>query len=168
MSKFEKISFGQYIDDVKNNPIWNNSVQSDYDDIILPKRATVDSAGYDIFAPFDITLKPGEYTKFPLGIKWVCEEKDINKVLMIVPRSGLGFKFGVRLVNTVGIIDSFYCKSDNEGHIWAKLTADKEVTVQRGKAILQGIILSYDKTDDDNSTEKRNGGFGSTDKKENR
>ena len=45
-------------------------------------------------------------------------------VLKCYPRSGLGFKYRLQLNNTVGIIDSDYFYSDNEGHIFAKLTND--------------------------------------------
>ena len=43
-------------------------------------------------------------------------------VLKCYPRSGLGFKYRLQLNNTVGIIDSDYFYSDNEGHIFSKIT----------------------------------------------
>ena len=69
----------------------------------------------DFFAPFDITLKPGETIKIPTGIRAQMEEE---WVLKLYPRSGLGFKFRLQLNNTVGVIDSDYYYSDNEGHIY--------------------------------------------------
>ena len=87
-------------------------------------------------------------------------------VLKCYPRSGLGFKYRLQLDNLVGIIDSDYFYSDNEGHIFAKLTNDsktnKIVTVRRGDAFMQGIFVEYGITVDDDATEIRNGGFGST------
>ena len=87
-------------------------------------------------------------------------------VLMCFPRSGLGFKYRVKLDNSVGIIDSDYAFSDNEGHIFIKLTneGDKKLEVFEGDGFAQGIFLQYGITEDDNATDKRNGGFGSTTK----
>lgn len=87
-------------------------------------------------------------------------------VLKLYPRSGLGFKYRLQLNNTVGIIDSDYYYSDNEGHIFAKITNDsnegKTVELKAGDGFMQGIFLEYGITIDDDATEIRNGGFGST------
>lgn len=87
-------------------------------------------------------------------------------VLHLYPRSGLGFKFRLQLNNTVGIIDSDYFNSDNEGHIFAKITNDsnegKVLTLQAGEGFMQGIFLEYGITEDDDADGVRNGGFGST------
>lgn len=158
MTKFEKISREQLAKDC--------GIDVNYDDIVLPKRATTGSAGYDFFAPFGFALTPGASIKIPTGIRVLLPE---DKFLMVVPRSGLGFKFRLQLDNTVGVIDSDYSNSDNEGHIWIKLTNDsrdgKNVSIARGQAIAQGIILKYETVDDDNADGIRNGGFGSTTKK---
>ena len=91
-----------------------------------------------------------------------------NWVLNLFPRSGLGFKFRLQMNNTVGIIDSDYFYSDNEGHIFVKLTNDsnegKVVRVEAGTGIVQGIFMEYGVTIDDDAKEVRNGGFGSTTK----
>lgn len=91
---------------------------------------------------------------------------DDGWVLKIYPRSGLGFKYRLQLNNTVGIIDSDYYGSDNEGHIQIKLTNDsregKCLEVKEGTGFAQGIFLEYGITVDDETTEERNGGFGST------
>ena len=135
-----------------------------YDDIILPKRATAGSAGYDFFAPFEFSLKPNETIKVPTGIRCKIDE---GWVLKIYPRSSLGFKYRLRLDNTVGIIDSDYFFADNEGHIFVKITnlGDKPLTVEKGKAFCQGIFIEYGVTYDDEVTTSRTGGIGSTDKK---
>lgn len=129
----------------------------------LPKRATRGSAGYDFYTPFNIILKPGETVKIPTGIRAEMEE---GWVLKLYPRSGLGFKFRLQLNNTVGIIDSDYFYSDNEGHIFAKLTNDskegKVVCIEKGTGFMQGIFVEYGITVDDDAVEIRNGGFGST------
>ena len=159
MNKFEIISEEQWINDV-------NYVDCDkYKNIKLPKRATTGSAGYDFFAPRDITILPRQSVKVPTGIR---VQLDDDKFLAIYPRSGLGFKYKMQLYNTVGIIDSDYYNSDNEGHIWAKFYNDspdgKIITIKQGEAMCQGIIQQFFKTEDDEADGIRNGGFGSTNK----
>ena len=141
-------------------------IKAIYDSIKLPHRATKQSAGYDFYAPVDVTMKPGEIVKIPTGIRVEMEE---GWVLKCYPRSGLGFKYRLQLNNTVGTIDSDYYYSDNEGQIFAKITNDsnegKTVEVEAGDGFMQGIFVQYGITLDDDVTEVRNGGFGSTTKK---
>lgn len=169
VAKFEKVSYEQF----KNSWIdaYNNSyaaytedqIKKIYDDIKLPKRATIGSAGYDFFAPSNLKIKPGETVKIPTGIR--CKINN-DWVLKCYPRSGLGFKFRLQLNNTVGIIDSDYYNSDNEGHIFAKITNDTNesnvVNIKSGDGFMQGIFVEYGITEDDDATGIRNGGFGST------
>ena len=121
---------------------------------------------YDFYSPIDFTLNPGETIKIATGIRAYMEE---GWVLKIYPRSGLGFKYRLGLNNTVGIIDQDYYFSDNEGHIQIKMTnasnEGKSLSVKAGEAFAQGIFLEYGLTYDDDATEERNGGFGSTNKK---
>ncbi|MBQ2471470.1 MAG: dUTP diphosphatase [Acholeplasmatales bacterium] len=163
IAKFYKVSKEQYLKSFDNKN--NEEILSIYDDILLPKRATKGSAGYDFFAPFDIVLNPGETIKVPTGIRVSMEE---NYVLKLYPRSGLGFKYRLQLNNTVGIIDSDYYYSDNEGHIFAKITNDsnegKTLEIKKGQGFMQGIFVEYGITVDDDTVEVRNGGFGSTTK----
>ena len=135
-----------------------------YDQIILPKRATSGSAGYDFFAPSEFTLLPNQTIKIATGIRVKIDE---GWVLKIYPRSSLGFKYRLTLDNTVGIIDSDYFNADNQGHIFIKMTnnGDKPLTVEQGKAFAQGIFVEYGITVDDECDSVRTGGFGSTDKK---
>ena len=78
----------------------------------------------------------------------------------------MGFKYRLQLNNTVGIIDSDYYNSDNEGHIFCKLTNDsnegKTVNIEKGSGFMQGIFIEYGITYDDDTVDVRNGGFGST------
>ena len=163
VGKFEKVSLKQYLESVDSISV--EEATNIYNDIKLPRRATRGSAGYDFYAPFDIILKPGETIKVPTGIRAFM---DPNWVLAIFPRSGLGFKFRLQVNNTVGIIDSDYVNSDNEGHIFVKITNDsnenKTVSVKKGEGLVQGIFFPYGITSDDDTTESRNGGFGSTTK----
>lgn len=156
MNQFQKISLERFNADLKE--------KCSYDDIILPRRATAKSAGYDFFAPFGFILAAGQTVKIPTGIRVFLDD---DKFLLIAPRSGLGFKFRLQLDNTVGIIDADYAASDNEGHIYIKITNDsrdnKTLDIKKGEAFAQGIIMSYFKTDRDDANAVRNGGFGSTD-----
>ncbi|CRZ33458.1 dUTP pyrophosphatase [Herbinix hemicellulosilytica] len=167
IAKFEKVSCNRFIEDWietfhldKGN---YDEIKHIYDRIKLPKRATKGSAGYDFFSPVTFTLKPGETIKIPTGIRVRIDE---GWVLKCYPRSGLGFKYRLQLNNTVGIIDSDYYGSDNEGHIFCKLTNDsnegKTVTIEEGTGFMQGIFVEYGITVDDEVYEIRNGGFGST------
>lgn len=159
--RFEKVSYKQYASD--SNKPKDDILLDEYDSLRIPRRATKGSAGYDFFAPWSFTLQPGESIKIPSGIRVLLDE---DKVLMCYPRSGLGFKYRLQLDNVTGIIDCDYSESDNEGHIFFKLTNDsrdgKTVTVKRGEAFAQGVILQYFITEDDSTEGIRNGGFGST------
>lgn len=167
IARFEKVSKDLYIkallEDFTNYT--EKEAEEIYDAIKLPKRATKGSAGYDFYAPFSFQLKPNETIKIPTGIRAWMEE---DWVLNIYPRSGLGFKFRLQMNNTVGIIDSDYYYSDNEGHIFVKLTNDtnegKTVDIAAGTGMVQGIFLPYGITEDDDAEGIRNGGFGSTTK----
>ena len=136
-----------------------------YQSLELPRRATRGSAGYDFFSPVAFSLMPGASIKVPTGIRAEMEE---GWVLKLYPRSGLGFKYRLQLNNTVGIIDSDYFYSDNEGHILAKITNDsreeRTVEIQAGMGFMQGIFLEYGITMDDDARGIRNGGLGSTTK----
>ena len=166
IAKFHKVSKERFTADwVDTFAQSKEEAERVYEAIRLPKRATAGSAGYDFFAPAEFTLKPGETVKIPTGIR---VEMDQEWVLKCYPRSGLGFKYRLQLDNTLGIIDSDYSGSDNEGHIFAKITNDthegKTVLVKAGEAFAQGIIQQYFMIEDDDADGIRNGGFGSTTK----
>ena len=155
IAQFEKVSLQEFSKTENAN---------DYEKILMPKRATADSAGYDFFAVNDFTLSPNQTIKVATGIRVKIEN---GWVLKIYPRSSLGFKYRLRLDNTVGIIDSDYYYAENQGHIFIKITncGDKPLTVESGKAFAQGVFVEYGITIDDDADGVRTGGFGSTDKK---
>lgn len=167
IAKFHKVSFTQFYEGYNDcfKEIDENECKAIYEAIKLPKRATKGSAGYDFYTPVAITMAPNETIKIPTGIR---VEMNDEWVLKLYPRSGLGFKFRLQLNNTVGIIDSDYFNSDNEGHIFAKITNDsnenKTVTLKAGDGFMQGIFVEYGITVDDEVEDERNGGFGSTSK----
>lgn len=157
IAKFEKVSLNEYTKAVGADG------EADYADIILPRRATAHSAGFDFFAPQDVFLPAGGSAVVKTGVRVSIDE---GWALLIYPRSGLGFKLGIRLANTVGVIDGDYYFSDNEGHIMIKLynPGTASVTLSKGTAVAQGIFTPYGVTYDDDADGVRNGGFGSTDK----
>lgn len=137
-------------------------IRETYDSLKLPVRGTVGSAGYDFFSPLDFVLGPGEEIKFPTGIKVSMNE---GYVLLIFPRSSIGFKYFTLLNNTIGVVDESYFNNEtNEGHMFVKLhnCGDKMLSVKKGDRICQGIFMQYGITVDDDVTAERNGGFGST------
>ena len=151
-AKFEKVSFRAFSE---------NGTKETYEGLKLPKRATTKSAGYDFFAPTAISVAPNQTVTVATGIRALMPD---NWCLMIFPRSGLGFKYKLRLNNTVGIIDADYSNSDNEGHIFIRMTneSDKPLEIAQGSAFAQGIFVQYLLTEDDDTTAVRNGGLGST------
>lgn len=164
IAEFQKVSFEQFVSAMRDKfgeMITTKPCEKLYDNIQLPKRATSGSAGYDFKSPVGFVLLPGQDITIPTGIRCLM---DSNWVLMCYPRSGLGFKYQVRLANTCGIIDCDYYHSDNEGHIMLKIVngGKKELEVKAGDGIAQGIFLQYGITYDDDVVEVRNGGFGST------
>lgn len=160
IAEFQKVSRAQFEAD------WEFDAPCAYDDLILPRRGTAGSAGYDFFSPIDFTLAPGEWIKIPTGMRARIDE---GWVLMLYPRSGQGFKYRLQLYNTVGVIDSDYFGAANEGHIHIKIVnANQEgkiLKLQRGEAFAQGIFLPFGVTVDDTASEIRTGGFGSTDRR---
>lgn len=161
--KFSLVSLNEWIKNIPNDVDTNEWVTL-RDKLHLPKRGTALSAGYDCFSPFTFTLNPNETTTIPTGIK---ASMDDNNVLKAYPRSGHGFKFFLRLANTVGVIDSDYYENEkNEGHIFVKLRneGDKPITINQGEGMCQFIFETYLLTCDDSSEEIRIGGFGSTNK----
>lgn len=158
IAEFHKVSLNRFKTDCKLS-----NAEDIYNSIKLPTRATKGSAGYDFFAPSDIELKAGETAVIATGIR---AEMNEGWVLSVYPRSGLGFKFRLQLDNTVGIIDSDYFYSDNEGHILIKLTncsnEGKTLFIPKGNAFAQGIFTEYGITYSDDVQSSRNGGFGST------
>ena len=161
MRYFEKISFNQFKNDVSDS-------KELYDLIELPRRSTKKSAGYDIKSIENGIIKPGEYKQFKTGLKVNMND---DEVLYIYSRSSLGYKYGVTMVNSVGVIDAdFYNNSDNEGHFSVCLinNGTKDFEVKIGDRIAQGIFSKYLTVDEEAEIKNvRTGGIGSTDKKGN-
>ena len=154
IAKFLHVSEGQYAASALPDALEISAIP-------LPTRATAGSAGYDFICPADITLQPGEAVTIPTGIR--CEMQP-GWVLMVFPRSGLGFKHQVRLANTVGVIDSDYFHAANEGHIMVRIVngGDHAVSNAKGERFCQGVFLPHGLAEEDEVLADREGGFGST------
>lgn len=174
IAQFEKVSFNQWKEDLLSGDLQevysrfpDAQLKKAYDAIKLPKRATTGSAGYDFFLPLPVLdISANSHITIPTGIRCKIDE---GWVLKAYPRSGHGFKYGVHLANTVGVIDADYYNAKNEGHIHIKLVNDsllkKNIELMQGDAFCQGIFVPYGITVDDEVSAKRTGGFGSTDNK---
>lgn len=163
---FERVSRERFAEDLHRlfpgTDLSVISSEDTYGNIVLPKRATAGSAGYDIFTPVPICLAPGETVTVPTGLRVRIEGEWF---LMCCPRRGLGFKYSLRLDNTVGIIDSDYYGAENEGHILIKITNGspyKTLSLSPGEGFAQGIFLPYGVCGGDTADGVRTGGFGST------
>ena len=164
VGNFEKVSFEQFAAAMKEEfGVGEAEAKMMYDLIELPARATTGSAGYDFRSPVSFTLAPGTSVKIPTGIR---AKIDDGWWLCCAPRSGLGFKYRMQLDNTIGVVDSDYYNSDNEGHIFAKVTNDsrsgKDLVVVAGDSFIQAIFIPYGITYSDAAEGVRNGGWGST------
>jgi dUTP pyrophosphatase len=133
------------------------------EDIVIPQRQTVDSAGYDLSAYERVVIEPKTIQLVPTGLK-VQLEKD--EVLLVYPRSSLGIKKGLMMSNSVGVIDKDYYNNDNnEGHIMVPLYnfKDEPVVVEKFERIAQGLFQTFLKTSNDQPvSQTRQGGFGSS------
>lgn len=159
----------------ENDAQFSKRAKGMYDALPLPMRATAGSAGYDFYAPFDFTIQPGESIIIPTGI---CADIPDGAVLIIVPRSGSGFKYGLKLANSLAVIDSDFKNSEtgSVGHIMIRLMNhdhDEPVSFKAGDGIVQGIVLpfatmpEYDNEQwEARGLKERIGGFGSTDEQE--
>ena len=158
IAEFKIVSEKQYKSDLK---ALLDIDDDSFNDVKIPYRATSGSAGYDFYSPIGITLKPGQSAKIPTGIR--CKIDD-GYVLQIYPRSSLGFKYQMCLLNTVGIIDSDYFNADNEGHIIVGIInrGEKDLLINKGDRFVQGIFYKYYEAIEDDQKKERHGGFGST------
>lgn len=174
---FKKVSEDIFIESIKKNFPDNNYTDEElhamYEDIKLPVRKTSKAAGYDFNLPMDLDVKEGDILLIPTGIR--CK-MDNDLVLNMYPRSSYGFKYGMRLLNTVGIIDADYYDSSNEGHIMIKVKFEdlshniyygtkKNYHFNKGDSFVQGVFVQYFIADDDDVDTVRDGGIGSTDNK---
>ena len=162
IAQFEHVSQKQFEEDYRKNISAAGECPS-VDTVMLPRRATAGSAGYDFMLPCDLTLDSGQGVTIPTGIRAKIQS---GWVLMLFVRSSLGFRYRLQLDNTVGIIDSDYYQADNEGHIMIRITNDskdgKIFVAQKGDRFAQGIFVPFGLAEEEKVSAGRTGGFGST------
>ena len=132
------------------------------EDIKLPERSTLNSAGYDFFAIEDVTLPAKKLTRVMTGVK--CELMP-NQVLILANRSSNPSKKGLILANGIGVIDAdYYGNPDNDGEMGFEFynILDEDIVIKKGEKLGQGIIIKFDKTEDDYVIKTRESGWGST------
>ena len=140
--------------------VYNPNVAGNFicdDEKLLPVRKTVGSAGYDFVSPITITIPPHRFVHFDSGVRVKMND---GFVLQLFIRSSLG-KRGITLTNSVGIIDSDY-QHTIQAFIFN--TSDEEYVIHEGDRYMQGIFTKYYITENDETTEERIGGLGSTGK----
>lgn len=128
---------------------------------VLPKHATANSAGFDLYSCENTILKSGERKLIGLGFATEIPE---GYYVAIVPRSGMAVKQGVTVVNTPGTIDADY---RGEWKVCLINLGNELVYIKKGDRIAQGIMLKYEKAKFEEvesleETQRSSGGFGST------
>ena len=125
----------------------------------IPKRATRGSAGYDIYVIDDVVIEPGKYIDIDTGVAFTDKEcitmmdyiyQEENKegkksvliplhwVGLVLPRSSLGFKYGLRFANTVCVIDQDYRDT-----IRLNVTVDNTLNLVKGDRIAQIVFVPW-------------------------
>ena len=129
----------------------------------IPKRATIGSAGMDLYACIDepMTLNKGDTALIPTGIAIAVPNK---YAAFIHSRSGLSIKKGICLLNSVGVVDSDYRGEVCVGVIKA---TDGPYTIEPFERIAQMVIKPVEiptlvETTELDETDRGAGGFGST------
>lgn len=133
-------------------------------DTPLPVRSTKHSAGYDFFAPCDLHIFPNQFTNIDTNIKFTDKDTILTHgicdkwVMLLFPRSSLGFKYGLRFANTICVIDQDYRDT-----IKVSLTTDISCIIKQNERFMQGIFVPYGTLYDETPPiTKRTGGIGST------
>lgn len=126
-----------------------------------PRRATIGSAGYDFYAPDNYYLMPDAWTLIDTQVAFTDDDQCVDFghwFMAIFPRSGLSTRYGLRIINTVPIIDMDYRDT-----IKLKVTVDEPYKLMAGERFAQGIILPFGVFNGEmKPVDTRNGGFGST------
>lgn len=166
VAKFEKVSLEQFKKDMIDtfgDMYSEEDIKEIYNSIELPVRATKFSAGHDIKIPFKNSIPSNCTLKIPTGIR--CKI-DYDYVMLISPRSSLGIKKGLFILNTIPVIDADYYNAKNEGHIFIciKNNGNELLKLEQNESITQAIFVPYGVADDKDVLTEREGGIGSTSK----
>lgn len=165
---FEKVKFEAFERDMMQYRPMNflgSQATEAYDNISLPERKTKYSCGYDVKTPITITIRPHDSIVIPTGVKAVFAPEEMETwCLKLYARSSVGIKDKVIITNSVGLIDSDFQFSDNDGDMLIALTnmSDEVRTYKAGDRVCQAVFEIYGITSDDKAIGERTGGVGST------
>ena len=134
---------------------------------LMPRRMTKNSCGYDFYAPETLIMGPGKWYTIDTGVNFDGTESPRfdgaicrDWFMIIAPRSSYGVKYGLKIKNTIGIIDMDYRDT-----IKATISVDVPFTLEKGQRFMQGIIIPFGKLIPEiDPVDVRDGGIGSTDK----
>lgn len=132
-------------------------------EIKLPIRATEHSVAYDFYSPINVTIQPKEMVLIWTDVKAHMYH---DNALLLNVRSSMGNQ-PIMIANTQGWVESDYCDNPkNDGNIGFNLfnLGDTPYEIKKGDRIGQGMFIKRLITKDDNTTTKREGGFGSSGK----
>jgi dUTP pyrophosphatase len=102
--------------------------------IIVPSRGTVLSAGFDLYMP-ESGYADGYAKKIGLGF---ASEIPPGFMALLMPRSGVGFKSGLEVNNTVGIIDADY---RDEWFASLRTKSGERLEWEAGARLLQAVLV---------------------------
>ena len=128
-----------------------------------PTKGTEGAGAYDLYMPVSGSIPENGICKVGLGF---AAEVPVDHVALILPRSGIGAKYGVELNNTCGVIDSDY---RGEWIATLRTKTGEEFFWKAGDRILQFVLVpaisvELEITDELSTTERGSGGFGSSGK----
>jgi len=142
-----------------NNPV-TVPVRAE-EDAPLPAYAREDDAGADVRAAEEAILAPGGRALVRTGLRAAIPP---GYFIQVCPRSGFAAKYGVTVLNAPGVIDASY-----RGEIGVILVnhGKEPFAVRRGDRIAQLVLLraeriAWNPVTDLPSTDRGDGGFGST------
>lgn len=128
----------------------------------LPVYETGGSVGFDIVAREDSNIGAKEIAMIPSNL---IVEVPEGYMLVVASRSSTPMKKGLTPPHGFGIIDHDYCGQEDEIKVLVYNFTEKEVMIQRGEKIAQGVFVKIDKFEWEEVDEMRKesrGGFGST------
>lgn len=130
--------------------------------ILLPQYHTAESAAFDIASAEEKVIAPGAVALARTGL---IIEAPHGHFLMLSARSSLARKKGLILANGVGIVDRDYSGPEDEIMLLLYNFTDKEVNIEKGERLAQGMFFPIDRVEWEEVRELRKnsrGGFGST------
>lgn len=128
----------------------------------LPEYHTSGSVAFDLYSRVDAVIPAGKTEMLPSNF---IIETPVGYMLMIAARSSLGKKKGLKLTNSVGIIDQDFCGENDELNLFVHNYTSQDVKIERGERLCQGVFVKIDKAEwqeVDKMNDKSRGGWGST------